>query len=731
MSQITIFDEVNEINNIIDNIESDKILIVVDSNINSLYLDLIDIREGIELYVTPAGEDCKKLSEVERACEFFLERGVHRGAHLVAIGGGACSDFAGLVASMLLRGIKWSVIPTTLLSMIDASIGGKVAVNSHFGKNLIGAFHLPDTIYICSQFLTTLAEEDFMSGLGELAKYYFLDEQVFQLINNEANFDEITLRCAKYKQEIVEQDFKEGGVRKFLNLGHTLGHALEKIYEIPHGVAVFWGMKLIFNIFERDEENEFLTQFSHVFGLDALMCPWMESLPVDEIMDYVSKDKKVVSLNEIEVILPNGIGAPSIQKVSFDDMRQRLLDYALGKGAPKDFIKRIKVPPSKSFANRALILAALYPQDIQLLNMPESSDVINMLNCLEIIGLGIEKDGDAVTIKGSFPECEIPCEDPIELYTGDGGTTNRFIIPLLALGENQYKLTPSEKMFERPMEELEQSLKELEVNVVRTQDIWFQVQGPINITKGVYEVDCSRSTQFATGLAMALSPRDIDVEPVALTTSRPYWDMTLNLIEKFKSGEEVFEVPVDFSSLGYPLAYACLSGPVLVENCKGIDRFQADSQFIGLLEKLGGDFDFTEEGLLFNGLETLNGFEMDCRDCPDLIPTLCFVASYAQGKTILRSVEVLIHKESDRLTAVMSLMNKYDIEYTHNREEDYLEITGQSPDGREVDITPPRDHRMVMVSYLFQLVNGGGKLDNRDCVDKSFPNFFSEIAKGK
>ncbi|MFG1500149.1 hypothetical protein ABMA70_08045 [Halobacteriovorax sp. XZX-3] len=728
MSEIKLFDEINDVNKILNEIDSDRILVVLDSNINSLYLDLIDVREGIEIYIAPAGEDCKNVSEVERACEFFIEKGVHRGAHLVAIGGGACSDFAGLVASLLLRGIKWSVIPTTLLSMIDASIGGKVAVNSKYGKNLIGAFHLPEKVYICAKFLETLAEDDFISGLGELAKYYFLDEQVFNLINNEASFDEITLRCAKYKQEIVEQDFKEGGIRKVLNLGHTLGHAIEKVYELPHGVAVYWGLKLIFNIFHRDEESQFLNQFSSIFGLDALMCPWEDSLPVDEMMEFIAKDKKIISRNTIEVILPNGIGSPSIQTVSLDDIRQHLLAYANGAGSSKSYIKKIKVPSSKSFANRALVLAAIYSQDIQLINMPESTDVVNMLSCLESIGLTIEKAEDGIIIRGSFPECEIETEDVVELYSGDGGTTNRFIIPLLALGKNKYSLIPSEKMFERPMDELVSVLDDLDAVVTRDEKTWFQIQGPISISRGVYEVDCSRSTQFATGLAMALSPRDIDVEPVNLTTSRPYWDMTLNLIERFKNGEQVFEVPVDFSSLGYPLAYGCLTGPVLVENCKGIDRFQADSKFIGLLEELGGQFDFTSNGLLFNGMDNLNGFEIDCRDCPDLIPTLCFLASYANGATIIRSVEVLIHKESDRLSAVMDLMELYDIEHHYNEAEDFLEIIGTKPDGRIVDIVPPRDHRMVMVSYLYQLVNGGGNLENKDCVEKSFPDFFEVIA---
>lgn len=391
--------------------------------------------------------------------------------------------------------------------------------------------------------------------------------------------------------------------------------------------------------------------------------------------------------------------------------------------ANRDFNKKIKVPTSKSFANRALILAAISDEEVTLHSMPASSDVKNMIRCLRQIGLEIEEREDSVIVKNSFPECEAPQEDVVFLDSGDGGTTNRFIIPLLALGENSYSLRPTEKMVDRPMDELDEVLTSLGVQVIRNEEHWFALQGPYAIDRLVVEVDCSRSTQFATGLALSLSKLDVDIEPVNLNTSTPYWEMTVNMIQCFRE-EAVFDVPVDFSSLSYPLAMATMGGDLVVSNCKGIDRFQADSTFVYLLEDLGVEMAFSYEGLHIRGLEVVQSFEKDCRDCPDLVPTLCFLASYSNGETILRNVDVLKHKECDRLAEMQKMMDAFSVSYKYDEENDLLLIQGGKPHSNNVDYTPPVDHRMVMVAYLFQRFNGGGKLDNAESVKKSFPDFF-------
>ncbi len=394
----------------------------------------------------------------------------------------------------------------------------------------------------------------------------------------------------------------------------------------------------------------------------------------------------------------------------------------------RDFDKVINIPTSKSFANRALILASICPDTVIINNISESSDVKNLIRCLRQVGLEIETDGTTVTVKNSFPSCEVVSsfENIIDVETGDGGTTNRFLIPLLALGSNRYNLIPSEKMKDRPMEEMDKILSELSVEVMRDENTWFTVQGPIVLNKHVIEVDCSISTQFATGLALVLDQFHAEVEPLNLSTSTPYWEMTLNLIERFRT-ERIFDNPVDFSSLGYPLSYASLCGIVLVKNCRGIDRFQADSVIIKLLENLGVQLDFQKNGLLVSRASYLKAFDIECHDCPDLIPTLCFLGSYARGTTVIRGVEVLKYKECDRLEEMLRMMQTFDVESYHDQDTDSLIIVGREPSENSIDYTPPVDHRMAMVAYMYQRYNGGGKLFNFHSVEKSFNTFFNTM----
>ena len=236
-----------EFDNIIEEInklQTDTVLIIADHLVWSLYSKDI-VLEKIEnkkvlFWKASDGEKVKNITDFQNAIEFFLEKGIHRNAHMIVIGGGATSDFGGFVAATILRGIHWSIIPTTLLSMVDASIGGKVAINSKSGKNLLGAFHLPDHVWICPKFLETLPEVEKYSGMGEVLKYCFLDYKIYDLVISKTDMAQIIDECAKFKEKLTKEDLKEVGVRKTLNLGHTFGHAIEYIYNMPHGESVMW-----------------------------------------------------------------------------------------------------------------------------------------------------------------------------------------------------------------------------------------------------------------------------------------------------------------------------------------------------------------------------------------------------------------------------------------------------------------------------------------------------------
>lgn len=270
-------------------------------------------------------EEQKNLEDYQRALEFFLKQGIHRQSKLHAIGGGATTDFCGFVAATIMRGIPWVAIPTTLLAMIDASIGGKVGVNMPQGKNLVGAFHAPEKIYVCADFLSTLPEGEWLSGKGEMLKYGFLSKDIYQLIMNKASMEELTHACARFKTLLVESDYTEKGNRILLNLGHTLGHAFESTLKIPHGQAVVMGMKYLFKVMEQDaalsEWNKLTTKLDLAPELfDIKKFPKFE-MPV--FLKYLEQDKKKVQ-TALRLVLVRDIGSCYTQEVPLKEFKGKL-----------------------------------------------------------------------------------------------------------------------------------------------------------------------------------------------------------------------------------------------------------------------------------------------------------------------------------------------------------------------------------------------------------------------
>ncbi len=317
------------VENIIDEInklDTDTVLLVIDHLVWSHYskeliLEKIENKKVI-FWKSPDGEKVKNINDFQNAIEFFLDKGVHRNAHLVVIGGGAVSDFAGFVAATILRGIEWSVVPTSLLSMVDASIGGKVAINSKSGKNLIGAYHLPSNVWICSKFLATLPELEKSSGMGEVLKYCFLDYKIYDLAIKKAPIEEIIDACAEFKQKLTDEDFKETGIRKILNLGHSFGHALEFIYNLPHGEAIMWGMVLVYKLFGSEKNINDIIALKNALNIQGKNPPWFnKEFPIDKIMTYLSKDKKISALSSIDLVLVQDIGNAVIENKTFDEIQ--------------------------------------------------------------------------------------------------------------------------------------------------------------------------------------------------------------------------------------------------------------------------------------------------------------------------------------------------------------------------------------------------------------------------
>lgn len=273
-------------------------------------------------------EEQKNLDVFGEAVEFFLKQGISRSSTLYAFGGGATTDLAGFVSATILRGIKWVAIPTTLLAMIDGSIGGKVAINMPQGKNLVGAFHLPEKVYICGDFLTSLTDKEWMSGKGEVLKYGFLSKEIHALILKKASIDELAVACAEFKNQVVEKDFQEKGERIFLNLGHTLGHAFEKTLKIPHGQAVAMGLKYIFKVMKLDEMHAEWEKLVKALALPAekFEIDHFPLFDLNQFMNYLEQDKKKLEM-KLRLVLVKEIGSCYVEEIRLQDFRAKIQSH--------------------------------------------------------------------------------------------------------------------------------------------------------------------------------------------------------------------------------------------------------------------------------------------------------------------------------------------------------------------------------------------------------------------
>jgi len=224
-------------------------VILTDHNIRTIYGALF---EGFSLIEIPAGETSKNIATYERVLNEMAKIGITRGGVVIAIGGGVVGDLAGFAAATYMRGIKWVQIPTSLLAMVDSSVGGKVGINLEAGKNLVGAFYQPDAVYIDPEFLKTLPTREFSNGMAEIIKYGLgFDDVLFNKLEQfdkadvTEHIEEIITRCCAIKANLVMVDEKDHGIRNLLNFGHTIGHAIEQYdrYEkYLHGESVAIGM---------------------------------------------------------------------------------------------------------------------------------------------------------------------------------------------------------------------------------------------------------------------------------------------------------------------------------------------------------------------------------------------------------------------------------------------------------------------------------------------------------
>ncbi len=302
-----------------------SVLIVTDENVAPLYLDLATKsfeRAGFRVVakVVKAGEHHKTTETYLDVIDALGREGFLRDDTVVALGGGVVGDMAGFAAATYMRGINLVQVPTTLLAQIDSSIGGKVGVDLEYGKNLLGAFYQPKLVFVDVDTLSTLPEREWQNGLGEGLKYAVLDGgRLFEIMDEKSvkdNLEEFVFLCAGYKARIVEQDEKESNLRRLLNLGHTLGHAIEKKsgFEIPHGEAVKFGLALILQASKKLDGADVASIDK---GLEMIekyggKCPFDTA----ELLPLIKNDKKAESTH-INAVFAKRIGECFVQKTTF------------------------------------------------------------------------------------------------------------------------------------------------------------------------------------------------------------------------------------------------------------------------------------------------------------------------------------------------------------------------------------------------------------------------------
>lgn len=313
-----------------------RICIVTDSNVDPLYgSEVLNILDGKCLkavkYVIPAGEENKNLDNIKELYKFLIEEKFDRKDMLLALGGGVIGDMTGYAAATYLRGIDFIQVPTTLLAQCDSSIGGKTGVDFDGYKNMVGAFKMPRLVYMNLSVLNTLPDRQFFSGFAEVMKsalikdaiyYEWLIDNMYEICGKDMTvLEEMVMRCTDIKRMVVEKDPTEKGDRALLNLGHTIGHAIEKYmkFEMYHGECVALGCvcaayiswkKEMLSMEEYYEVRDMFVPFNLPISID--------NIDVNEVLKLTKSDKKM-DAGTLKFILLKKIGKAVIDNTVTDD----------------------------------------------------------------------------------------------------------------------------------------------------------------------------------------------------------------------------------------------------------------------------------------------------------------------------------------------------------------------------------------------------------------------------
>ena len=400
----------------------------------------------------------------------------------------------------------------------------------------------------------------------------------------------------------------------------------------------------------------------------------------------------------------------------------------------------VQVPGSKSISHRMMICAALSKGSSKIRNVLKSQDLSLTAQALAAMGAGIKELEPGLVVVQGFNGRPIPHEKPI--FLGNSGTSMRLLAGIAALGQTVYTLTGDERMCQRPMVELLEALKLIQVearseNLKGTPPVF--IKG-LDRKGGHTIIDCSKSSQYLSSLLMmgALLEKGLTISLPGPPVSIPYIDLTLDVMDQFNvkawqiseleyivPGNQIYEpgeyiVEPDLSNAGYFWAAGAVTGKEIGVDNIPKNSLQGDKKQIHILEKMGCSLNIQENSIAVKG-NALKGVDVDMSDTPDAVPAIAVVAAFAKGTTRITNIGHLRIKECDRIEAVSSQLTKMGIRVTQG--DDFIEIKGGTPRGAYIETF--NDHRIAMAFSVAGLLVEGMEIENPSCVEKSFPGYWN------
>ncbi|KAM0328451.1 hypothetical protein ACHAQA_004858 [Verticillium albo-atrum] len=578
---------------LLDNVKSSTYILVTDTNLHNTYVppfqrvfnDTASTTEKPPRLLTlaiPPGEVSKSRQTKAHIEDWMLSQQCTRDTVIIALGGGVIGDMLGYVAATFMRGVRFVQVPTTLLAMVDSSIGGKTAIDTPMGKNLVGAFWQPSRIYIDLAFLETLPSREFINGMAEVIKTAAIwDEAEFSALEANASsivaavkeptgpgrltpirdiLKRIVVGSARVKAEVVSSDEREGGLRNLLNFGHSIGHAFEAILtpQILHGEAVAIGM-----VKEAELARHLgvllpsavarLVKCISSYGLPTslhdkrvIKLTAGKQCPVDVLLQKMAVDKKNDGRMK-KIVLLAAIGKTHELKAStVEDHSIRVILSAstlVTPGVPSTLTTTVTPPGSKSISNRALILAALGEGTCRIRNLLHSDDVEFMLTAITRLGgatYAWEDAGEVLALQGKGGKLQASSEP---LYLGNAGTASRFLTTVVALctpsDASSTVLTGNARMQVRPIGPLVDALRSNGVSIDYLgpgKSLPLRIDAAGGFAGGLIELAATVSSQYVSSILMAapyakqpVTLRLVGGKPI----SQPYIDMTLAMMKSF------------------------------------------------------------------------------------------------------------------------------------------------------------------------------------------------------